>query len=69
MRVAGKDLRKVRAAARRVEQARAALRDAVYQAYQSGESYREIAPHASVSHSQVAELVKEAARLEREAGE
>ena len=64
MRLAGKDLRRVRAAARRLERARAALRDAVYAAHLSGESYREIEPHAGISHSKVQQLVKEAERLQ-----
>lgn len=64
--MAQKDLRKVRAAARRLEQARAALRDAIHAANRSGESVRDIAPHADLSPSRVQELLKEARRLERE---
>ena len=64
--MAQKDLRRVRAAARRLEKAQAALRDAIYAASRSGESTRDIAPYAGMSHSQVAERIKEAARAELE---
>jgi len=64
--LAQKDLRRVRAAARRLEQARAALRDAIRTASLSGESIRDIAPFADLSPSRVQELLKEAERLEQQ---
>jgi hypothetical protein len=65
-RLAQKDLRRVRAAARRLEQARAALRDAIHAANKSGETVRDIAPHAGLKPTRVQELLHEARRLERE---
>lgn len=63
--MAQKDLRKVRAAARRLAAARADLRDAIHAANLSGESVRDIAPYADLSPSRVQELLKEARELEQ----
>lgn len=64
--VAQRDLKKVRAAARQLAKARAALRDAIHAANKSGESVRDIAVWADLSSSRVQELLQEARRLERE---
>lgn len=56
----------MRTAARRLEAARIALRDAILAANKSGESVRDIAPWAGVSATRVQELLTEARRLERE---
>ena len=64
--MAKKDLRRVEAAARRLERARAELRDAIYRANLSGETVRDIAPHADLKPTRVQELLQEARRLERE---
>jgi len=56
----------VRRAAKAVEKAQAVLRQKIYAASLSGESYREIAPHAGMSHTQVADQVKKAAAERKE---
>ena len=58
--MAQRDLRRVASRARRLEQARVELRDAIKRAHESGESVRDIAPHAGLSPSRVFELLKEA---------
>jgi DNA-directed RNA polymerase specialized sigma24 family protein len=58
--VAQRDLRRVRARAKQVAAARERLRDAILEAHLSGESIRDIAPHAGLSPSRVQELLKEA---------
>jgi len=63
--LAQKDLRRVRAAARKYEAARIALRDAMHAANLSGESVRDIAQYANRSPSRVQELLQEARRLAR----
>jgi hypothetical protein len=64
--LAQKDLKKVAAAAAKVERSRAVLRDAIYAASRSGESVRDIAPYAGLSSTRVHELLREARRLEQE---
>ncbi len=58
--VATKHLKAVARAARRVSTAREALADAILEANESGESYREIAPYAGLSYTQVGELANQA---------
>jgi transposase len=62
--MAQRDLRRVRRRAETVERARLELRDAIVVAHRSGESFRDIAPFAGMSHSRVYELLREAQRLE-----
>ena len=64
-RLAQRDLKRVRAAARNYEAARIALRDAMHAANLSGESVRDIAHYANRSPSRVQELLQEARRLEK----
>lgn len=60
--MAQRHLKAVERAARRVDQARAALGDAILAAQRSGESLTDIAPHAGLSRSRVHELAREAAK-------
>jgi hypothetical protein len=64
--MAQSDLRAVQRAAKRVEKARTALRDAILAASKAGESVRDIAPWAGISPSRVHEMLQEARNLERE---
>ena len=57
--MAQRDLRRVATRARQLEKARIELRDAILTAHASGESVRDIAPHAGLSPSRVFELLKE----------
>jgi DNA-directed RNA polymerase specialized sigma24 family protein len=65
------DLRRVRSAARRAARAHAELRRAILAAHEAGESYRDIAEYADLSHQRVHQIVAEARaeRTEREAGD
>jgi hypothetical protein len=56
--VAQKELRRVRAAANRVSKAEQDLHDAILAAVESGESYRDIAPHAGLSYSRVYQIAQ-----------
>lgn len=58
--LAQRDLKRVRRAAERVEQARVLLREAILAARDSGESIRDIAPYANLSPSRVHDLIREA---------
>jgi hypothetical protein len=58
-RVAQRDLRRVRSRAQKVQRAEQELRDAIMQAIDSGESYRDIAPYAGLSPSRVFAIVQE----------
>jgi hypothetical protein len=60
--VAQRDLRRVRSRAEKVQRAEQELRDAIMQALDSGESYRDIAPYAGLSSSRVYAIVQEAKR-------
>lgn len=60
--VAQKDLKKVRRLADKVEQAKANLRAGILAANETGESSRDIAPYARLSHGQVSNLLAEARR-------
>jgi hypothetical protein len=62
--VAQRDLKRVRDAAARLEQARAGLGRAIVQAQDSGETFRDIAPYAGLSISRVHELAREARKAE-----
>jgi hypothetical protein len=57
--VAQSDLRRVRRACERLEAARLEVRAAIKDAHASGESYRDIAEWARMSHQRVAQIVKE----------
>lgn len=50
------DLRRVRRAARRVEDSEAELKDAIIAARESGETYRDIAEAAGLSHQRIWQL-------------
>jgi len=63
--VAQRELRRVRAAADRLERSRGLLRDAILAAHKSGESVRDMAPYAGLSPSRTHDLLKEAQELER----
>jgi hypothetical protein len=63
--VATKHLKEVTKAARRVQISRDALADAILAANESGESYREIAPYAGLSHTQVGDLANQAKERRR----
>jgi hypothetical protein len=63
--VAQRDLRRIRAAAKRVERSRVLLREAILAANKSGESVRDMAPYAGLSPARVHGLLKEAQELER----
>lgn len=56
------DLRRVRRACERLEAARKEVRDSIQAAAASGESYRDIAEWANMSHQRVAQIVKERER-------
>lgn len=58
--MAQRDLRRVRAAARRMEKAERELREAILAAIESGESYRDIAPYAGLSYSRVYQIAQKA---------
>jgi hypothetical protein len=64
--MAQKDLRRVRAAAAKVEAAQTGLREAILAANESGESVRDIAPYAGLKFSRVHDLLQEARRLRAE---
>jgi DNA invertase Pin-like site-specific DNA recombinase len=66
LRLAHQDLKNVATATRKVDAARAGLRDKIYAASLSGESIRDIAKYAGLSPTRVHELLKEARRLARE---
>jgi hypothetical protein len=68
--MAQRDLRRVAAARERIPAAKAAFREAILRANESGESAQGIAPYAGLSKSRVHELIKEAkaARKKRDAG-
>ena len=57
--VAQRDLRRVAAKAKAVERAERDLREAILQAIESGESYRDIAPYAGLSYSRVYQIAQE----------
>jgi len=63
--MAQRHLRRVQTCVRQLERARVNLRDAIMAAHRSGESTRDIAPWAGLSHSKVYELLKEAEEEER----
>lgn len=54
------DLRRVAKACDRVEKARAELAAAILAAVASGETYRDVARFARMSHQRVAQIVQEA---------
>ena len=58
--VAQRDLRRVGRVADRAERVRVELADAILAAHESGETVRDIAPHARLSSSRVHDLLKEA---------
>ena len=60
--MAQRDLRRVRTKARAVQRAERDLHEAILQAVDSGESYRDIAPYAGLSFSRVYQIVREAKR-------
>jgi len=60
--MAQRDLKRVRAARRRLEGAEKALRDAVVAAHRSGESIRDIAPYAELSPTRIHQILREAGR-------
>lgn len=64
--MAQRDLKRVRAAAQRLESARVELREAIHVANKSGESVRDIAPWSGLKATRVQELLQEARALERE---
>lgn len=60
--VAQSDLRRVERLARKVAESRDELRDAMVAAHDSGESYRDIARAAGISHQRVAQIITDARR-------
>jgi len=64
--MAQRDLKRCRRCAERLQRARAELREAIVAAHRSGESTRDIAEYVGMSHSRIAELLREANQLERE---
>jgi hypothetical protein len=60
--MAQRDLKRVRAARRRLESAEEALREAVLAASRSGESLRDIAPYAGLSPTRIHQILREAER-------
>lgn len=59
--VAQSDLRRVRRCLERLEEARADFEASILAAYVSGESYRDIAEWAKLSHQRIAQIVKKGA--------
>lgn len=59
MDVARSDLRRVAACKRQMDESRAALRAAIRDAVNSGETYRDVARMAGLSHQRVAQIVHE----------
>lgn len=57
--MAQSDLRRVGRACERLDAARKELRDSIRDAAASGETYRDIAVWARMSHQRVAQIVKE----------
>lgn len=53
------DLRRVRRARERLEAAKTELTAAIKDAYASGETYRDIAEWAEMSHQRIAQIVKD----------
>jgi hypothetical protein len=66
MGMAQKHLRDCRSCAERLDRAKQELRAAIWAAVESGESYRDIAEFAGISHTRVGELYREE-KLRREA--
>jgi hypothetical protein len=64
--VAQKDLRRVRAEAGKLRQADRRLRAAIVAAHRSGESTRDIAPYADLSHQRVQQILVEERRAQNE---
>jgi hypothetical protein len=64
--MARKHLRDVRGAAMKVDRARDELSRAMLAARESGETLRDIAHEAGLSHQQVANLLKELARRQEQ---
>jgi len=62
--MAKRDLRRVERAAKRLKDARLELAAAILAASRSGESIRDIAPHAGVSSTRVHDLLREAQQHE-----
>lgn len=56
------DLRRVERACQRVIDSRAELEAAIRAAHKSGETYRDIAKAADMSHQRVGQIIKEAKR-------
>ena len=56
------DLRRVERACQRVVDSREELEAAILAAHRSGETYRDIAQAAGISHQRVGQIVKKAAR-------
>ena len=65
--MAQKDLRKVRSEAVKVAAARGRLETAIVRAADAGESNRDIAPYADLSHAKIAQLIAEHRREQRAA--
>jgi len=60
--MAQKHLRRVRAEAAKVKASERRLKQAIVAAHQSGESTRDIAPYAGLSHQRIAQILHEATR-------
>ena len=60
--MAQKDLRRVRTAAAKIKRAERELHQAILQAVESGETYRDIAPYAGLSYARVHQIVREQRR-------
>jgi DNA-directed RNA polymerase specialized sigma24 family protein len=58
-RVAQADLRRVARASKRLAKARDEMRDAILQARASGETFRDIAEAAGLSHARIHQIVRE----------
>ena len=63
MSVSQRDLRKVRTAVGNVKKAEQRLIDTIIAAHRSGESIRDIAPHAELSPSRIHQILREQERL------
>ena len=57
--VAQKHLRRVRAEANRVKAAEERMRAAIVACFESGESTRDIAPYAGLSHQRIQQILRE----------